>query len=225
MDKKLKCCAISDTHGYHNDITLDPGDILFHAGDFTMVGRAKELLDFLLWFSNQPYKTKILVAGNHDLSLDYKKRTKKHGVVFEPKLKEAFLTLCSQLNIHYLEHSYIEVQGLRVFGSPYTPSFKDWGFGVDTNEKMEQMFSKLPKNLDVLITHGPPHQILDEAHYQYLGSPAIAEAIFKKKPKVHIFGHIHEGYGMKKFNETLFINASYCGMPYNQFNQPVYFEL
>ena len=57
------------------------------------------------------------------------------------------------------------------------------------------------------------------------GCEDLFNAIMEKKPKYHIFGHIHGGHGIKKFMGTTFINASSCDEGYNPRNLPVVIEL
>lgn len=85
----------------------------------------------------------------------------------------------------------------------------------------EKLWSTIPKNIDILITHGPPYKILDQTYNKIdAGCKGLLKMIETLKPQVHIFGHIHEAYGQKKVNETLFINASNVNLAYKYVNKP-----
>lgn len=80
-----------------------------------------------------------------------------------------------------------------MYASPYTPAFGNWAFGY---AKQEDRFSSVPA-VDILMTHGPPHGSFDESDTGHLGCPHLLIALKRCKPKLHCFGHIHEGYGAK----------------------------
>merc|ERR1712012_765273 len=69
-DDDIKIVCISDTHGRHADMNIPTGDVLVHAGDFTMFGLVSEIINFNQWLATLPHKHKIVVGGNHELSLD-----------------------------------------------------------------------------------------------------------------------------------------------------------
>ena len=58
--------AISDTHNMHTPLILPEGDVLIHAGDVTKQGSEAQVYHFLEWFSAQPHRHKVFIAGNHD---------------------------------------------------------------------------------------------------------------------------------------------------------------
>jgi hypothetical protein len=182
----------------------------------------------MLWFSRQKYTHKIFIAGNHDLSFDSKKnKSKGRGKLIDPELKDVCVKLSKRLGLLYLENSMCDVAGLKIYGSPNSPSFNDWAFQIPTYQDEIELYRRIPKSTDILLTHCPPHGVLDigGAPMQHLGSTGLADTVFKKKPRYHIFGHIHEGHGTTSFHDTTFINASFCSMPYNRFNTPIDFEV
>ena len=66
----MRITHISDTHGKHHLLkNLPGGDVIVHCGDFTEDGTEEEVLDFLNWFIDLPYRHKIFVTGNHDICL------------------------------------------------------------------------------------------------------------------------------------------------------------
>ena len=116
-------------------------------------------------------------------------------------------------------------KGIKIWGSPFTPEFMDWAF-MGMPEELGAIWAEIPKNLDILITHGPPFGILDRTmRGENAGCPKLLEAIQIKTPRIHVFGHIHEGYGLREKNGTVFMNASLCNANYELVNKPVVIEL
>jgi hypothetical protein len=217
----MKLILISDTHTYHRQVELPEGDILIHAGDFTARGRWGEVIDFFYWLENQAekYKHVIFIAGNHDLSFE----NKSHDL-----LKELSNLTLAFPNIHYLEDTEVIIDGIKFYGSPWQPEFHNWAFNLPRGEKLADIWNKIPNDTDVLITHGPPATILDYTLRDKInvGCKHLYDKIIKVKPKLHIFGHIHEGYGISTENaDTTFINASMCTLVYNPDNKPIEFEI
>ena len=192
----MKLVFLSDTHNQHQKLTrqIPLGDVLVHCGDFTNRGTAIEVLSFLEWYGNLPHKHKIFIAGNHDF-------------FFEDITKDTIESVLPN-NVIYLENSGIEINGINFWGSPSQPIFFDWAFNK-THEELKKTWSKIPVDTDVLITHCPPHQILDKTNNGLnVGCKALKERLEIINPKINVFGHIHEAYGIEKQNETTFINAS-----------------
>lgn len=211
----MEVTVISDTHGMHGKLTLPGGDVLIHCGDFTGNGTLKEILDFNKWLGDQDYANIIVIAGNHEMLLER-----------DPAVAEICLTNCT-----YLKDSFVIIDGKKFYGSPWQPTFMNWAFNLPRGEKLKAKWDLIPDDIDVLITHGPPHMVLDEAPDIYTGKPRnvgceeLMKAVERVKPKFHCFGHIHEGYGQLVKNGTHFINASICDMGYRPINKPIIFKL
>ena len=223
MDIKITC--VSDTHQRHQELDLPGGDILIHSGDFMSSGYdSVELLDFLNWLYHQPYNHKILVAGNHDR-------------IFE-KFPEEAMKMIDMVNhnnsIIYLQDSSCTIDGINFYGSPWTPEFCGWAFPIHNDYEDTEHWRKIPKDTDVLITHGPAHGILDEittpkcpgASPGHLGSKALRRWIDEHNPKLHICGHIHSSQGvLDGYGEvTTHINAACLGEDYDFSNTKEYIE-
>lgn len=206
----MKIIAIADTHGEHWKVKLPKGDILIHAGDCTSNGSFESFVDFIRWFKGQTSKHKIFIAGNHDAILD-----KQYNLVKDIILNSGCI---------YLENNFYNLEGLRIYGSPITPTFNDWFFMANRGEDIKKYWDKIPTNIDVLITHGPLIGVLDAVPLKYgehhLGCEELRKRIFDIQPKIHICGHIHEGYGKIKFENTLCINASVLNRQYELTNEP-----
>ena len=217
LDKDLnmpRIVCLSDTHNCNEQIAVPDGDILIHAGDATNRGSIPEITAFNEWFANLPHRYKIFVAGNHDW-------------LFETNNSYARSLLSSK--IIYLQDSFVEIEGLKIYGSPWQPRFFDWAFNLMRGEELAEKWKLIPKDTDILITHGPPHGILDEVPRQLWIENTGCEELRKKveqiRPKAHIFGHIHCGYGQKEDFGVKFINASNCDEEYNPSQPPIVFEL
>lgn len=225
----MRIVAISDTHMVHDDygITEMPaipdGDILIHAGDFSFRGRKHEIFKFSKWFHSLPHKHKILIAGNHDLGFeDHPNESLAILQGKDPSYWEAPLpNICT-----YLRDSEITIDGVRIYGAPWSPRFFDWAFNVDRGPLIKAKWDLIPDGIDVLVTHGPPMGFGDiTVRDGRVGCEELALAIKRVKPKVHIFGHIHLGYGVYQDNGTVFVNASMCDETYYPANPPIVVDL
>ncbi len=215
----MKIVCLSDTHNCNSEITVPDGDILIHAGDATINGTQPEVEEFLVWFSALPHTHKIFVAGNHDW-------------LYETNNRFARL-LTANYQIKYLEDSFTEIEGLKIYGSPWQPRFFDWAFNLNRGAEMAEKWKLIPEDIDILITHGPPNGILDEVPRKYWIENTGCEELRKKveeivgngKLKLHVFGHIHCGYGQTENWGVKFVNASNCDESYEPSQMPIVVEL
>lgn len=206
----LKIVCISDTHSRHDALEVPDGDILIHAGDFSVAGDFFEIRDFNDWLGTLPHKHKIVIAGNHDLMFER-----------DPDLARSMI-----FNGVYLQDAMVEVEGLRIYGSPWQPRFNDWAFNLDRGEPLRRKWAMIPKGIDVLVTHGPPHSVLDRTfHGEAVGCEELRLALDRVKPRLHVFGHVHHGYGEGRRNGTRYVNASSCDEAYRPLNKPITVEL
>lgn len=205
--------AISDTHGFYNRITIPDGDILVHAGDITGQGTFECLEEFNSWLSGLPHKHKVVIAGNHDWCFQWD--------------QDRCRTILS--NATYLQDEGAEIEGLKFYGSPWQPRFFDWAFNLDRGAALAEKWDMIPNDTDILVTHGPAFGILDEVannnYVRNVGCQDLLIALQRIKPKVHIFGHIHEGYGEAVKNGTLFLNASVNTSRYQPTNPPIVIDI
>lgn len=200
----MKTLVISDTHGLHDRWEQlfpipDDLDMIIHGGDFSNVGRINEMNEFLIWFADLPAKHKIFIAGNHDLGMDTSDFP-----------RTAMLELIDRYDdVHYLQDSGVEIEGIKFWGSPVTPPFMTWAF-MRTPDKIKPHWDTIPDDIDVLITHGPMRKVLDYSTYgnEDTGCMVLVDAIKRVKPKYHIFGHIHNMYGKQEHSGVTHINAS-----------------
>lgn len=194
--------VISDTHCQHDRLYIPTCDFLFHCGDFTHIGRPVEVEDFFKWMSNQDQAThKVVIAGNHDFTLD-----DGHRQFYQPTKDMIKL----YQNVHYLEDESITLDGLSIFGSPASPVFGNWGFGV-TEKEMAERCELIPPDTDVVLTHGPAHMVLDYVPYRggvNTGSNVLHRYLQERNVKMHLCGHIHPGRGSQMNNGVLHVNAA-----------------
>lgn len=187
-----KITFISDTHELHRDVKIDPTDILIHCGDITNMSSFDVLKDFNKWLEKQPASYNVFIAGNHDFFYEQK-----------PRLTKKIVT-----NAIYLENSSTNIMGLKIWGSPVTPKFFNWGFGWYSDER-QLLWEEIPNNADIVLTHGPPLTILDKNPYgESCGCGYLYARMKVVKPKYMAFGHIHCSYGQMKVDDTTYINAS-----------------
>ena len=138
-------------------LKVPPGDVLLHAGDFSNKGEEHDVIKFNAFLGSLPHRYKIVIAGNHDLSFDTVEYGKKLWKNFAHKTKLDSDKLKSSLtNALYLEDFGCEVNGIKIYGSPWQPAFFDWGFNLPRGQALLDQWDKIPEDIDVLITHGPP---------------------------------------------------------------------
>lgn len=235
-EDKIRFVCISDTHGKieGSKLHMPPGDVLLHAGDFTQKGHMNEIQKFNSYLGALPYKVKVVIAGNHDLTFDdniTEASLKKFGVqksTVESYLSERGLKSVKQMltSAIYLEDSLVTVCGIKIYGAPWQPVFCDWGFNLNRGEDILKKWQTIPADLDILMTHGPPvgHGDLTGGNNN-VGCVELLNTVQKRvKPKFHVFGHIHEGYGVTSDGYTTFINASTCTRRYLPTNAPIVFD-
>ncbi len=184
----------SDTHGRHRNLIVPDGDVFIHAGDITRFGgEIDDLIDFNDYLATLPHAHKIVVAGNHDFCFERQNARSR-----------SILT-----NATYLEDDGLSIDGVTYYGSPWQPVFLNWAFNLERGKALREKWAMIPDDTEVLITHGPPRGILDEVFDgERVGCEDLRERIREVRPKVHVFGHIHEARGMHEQDGTTFVNAS-----------------
>lgn len=197
----MRIAAVSDLHGHLPDIP--ECDLLLLAGDLCGHSHPQlqaTWLEFKLgpWLKRIPATEIVAIAGNHDW-------------VFE----KAPDKVPPGLRWHYLQDSAIELLGLRIHGSPWTPWFLDWAFNAPANDAgeafLDERFGLISAETDILLTHGPAYGFGDFVLYdqEHAGSKALLRHIERVQPRLHVFGHIHEGYGQYQIGNTISANVSY----------------
>jgi Icc-related predicted phosphoesterase len=194
---------------------LTGGDMLIHAGDISSMGHAHEIENFCKWFDKiDNYKYKIFIAGNHDFG-------------FENHHDQAIDIVSKYPHIIYLQDKFIEIEGIKIYGSPWQPAFYNWAFNLPKGGKeLEEKWAAIPDDTDILITHGPTLGFCDTVigRGENLGCGKLYYRIKEFRPKIHICGHIHTGYGYIKDEDTHFFNASVLDESYTYTQKPHTFD-
>lgn len=226
----MRVVCISDSHCTHPK--LPDGDLLIHTGDLCMRGNPQEFDSEVTAFEAlRPRYPKgiIYVPGNHDklLDLDFIDR----GVAawmrdpyhhYPPRLnpieRERILKRLADVGVTVLIEQALEIDGIKIYGSPYTPTFFDWAF-MDSELNLAARWQNIPLDTQLLLTHGPPKYILDLCRNGNVGCDTLARAVQNLPAlRAHIFGHIHEGAGHTTMWNKLFVNASVLDGKYQGYN-------
>ena len=205
----MRVVCISDTHGLHRQLAIPDGDLLVCTGDFTRRGRRAEIVDFDAWLATLPHRHKVIIAGNHDFLFEQDPAARsliQHGT--------------------YLQDESCEKDGVRIYGSPWQPRFFDWAFNLDRGEPLRKVWAQIPSGVDIVLTHGPPHGVLDTTvRGLRVGCEELTLAMRRVRPKLHVFGHIHESYGQQVLDGTHYVNASTCNLNYSPIHPAVVIDL
>jgi Icc-related predicted phosphoesterase len=193
--------VISDTHGRHDGWHVPDGDLLVHCGDLTMRGTLAQIRDAADFLRELPHEHKVVIAGNHDFA-------------FERSPDEARAEL---RGLTYLEDEAAVIEGVHFWGSPWQPEFYDWAFNLPRGAALAEKWALIPGDTEVLVTHGPPRghgDLVERPAGAHEGCDDLLARIQAIRPKVHLFGHIHEAAGVTHEGGTLFVNASICDLSY-----------
>lgn len=211
----MRIVCLSDTHLSHN-FKVPEGDMLIHAGDLTGMGTFREVKAAAEWLASLPFKHKVVIAGNHDWLF-------QKDPVFA---RQTLLAYDPQIN--YLQESGVEIEGLKIWGSPWTPRFFNWAFQLPPSH---DHWDRIPEGTDILVTHGPPKGILDLIpRGEHVGDLLLLSAVERIAPTLHVFGHIHSAAGMHHWTPIgdvvpIFVNASICDEMYDPTHPPITIDL
>ncbi|KIP08864.1 hypothetical protein PHLGIDRAFT_23270 [Phlebiopsis gigantea 11061_1 CR5-6] len=206
--------CISDTHSRRYKVPN--GDVLLHSGDLSSWGYAPQIETTIKWLEGLPHPVKIVIAGNHDLAMDLKCATDEQwaaqsgGLLPLKEVEGARARIHSEsakkAGIHYLEYesmSFTTNSGRtwEVYGSPGTPKYALGAFQYRSHsEEAVEVHSHIPPTTEILLTHTPPFGTCDRTRKdKHAGCPALAARLDSGKLmacKLHIFGHIHEAFGI-----------------------------
>lgn len=211
----MRLVCMSDTHGQHRDIANIPeGDVLIIAGDYSAFGTKKEIIDINSWLGTLSHQYKLVTSGNHD----------KYAFMHGPEEVKNLFT-----NATYLEDEGIVINNVRFYLSPWIVKIAHWYYMLPRGSAaIKEKWSNIPSDTDVLVTHMPPAYILDYVYYSQnnVGCEDLRNEVKRRiKPRVHVFGHIHESYGGTVRQDTTFINASICTREYKPTNLPILIDI
>lgn len=202
MSESVRWVVVGDTHNDHETIEMPDGDILLHVGDFCHFGNGLE--SFRSWLDDLDYDTKVIIAGNHGHPLE--------------RADDPYELFPSE-DVRYLQDDATTLEGWTIYGSPWQPQFGQMSFNLPRGEPMAHRWSQIPMSTDILMTHGPPHRVLDQTkqtgrHGPYLEHQGCRELDYRVstvRPHLHVFGHIHNQHGPETGRDVTFVNASYRG--------------
>lgn len=201
---------ISDTHTMHNQLVMPEGDVLLHAGDISYQGKPHELASFNAWLETQKYEQIIMVPGNHDLLFE------KDFNLAKSLVPEALV----------LDQQSEWLDQYHIYGEPRQIEFFNWAYNVRAADMQTRCWDKVPPDVDILLTHGPPYGIGDLTRSgDHVGCRALKAWIEAHQPSLVVCGHIHEGYGKYQLGNTLIVNASSCTANYKPTNPPIVVDL
>lgn len=232
----MRIICISDTHNHHSKMKYNLSDyinkndynVLIHAGDVSSMGYMYEVSEFINWFQNlKGFDTKIFVAGNHDFAFEQLNSPHHEGeydwlknLIYEENL--------SQSDCVYLEDSEFLItvsninRPIKFYGSPWQPAFRNWAFNLPRNgNELELKWNNIPEDVDILITHTPPYGIGDYTmKNERVGCELLKIRLENISPLIHVYGHIHEAYGVSISDKTIYVNACTCNKRYEPNNEP-----
>ncbi|CAG9535091.1 unnamed protein product [Cercopithifilaria johnstoni] len=218
---------------------VPPGDILIVAGDFTLYGRPDEIELFNKYLKQLPHTLKVVIAGNHEYTFD-DRFMKANGSKFGEKKLAVKQTLSNEFTLHemknakaklenviYLEDNSTELFGIQIYGTPWLPQYDDMAFNLPRGQALLDKWNDIPAGIDVLITHTPPLGHGDMLPTgSHVGCVELLNSVVKRiRPKYHVFGHIHSGYGCTTDGYTKFVNCSLVDDRLQLINNPVIFDI
>ena len=209
----MRIVATSDLHGSLPEIPQC--DLLIMAGDICPMDNHDPnvqalwlVAEFRPWLLDQPASNAVFIGGNHDFICEM------DGFEVEP----------DKFGATYLCDSGTEIDGVKIWGTPWVPSLPDWAFHAP-EWKVREKYEEIPEDTDILISHGPIAGVLDDVNGQNVGSSILASRIQQVVPAIFICGHIHEcGGQFKTLGGTTFINASRMDEQYDPIHKLFEFD-
>ncbi|CAH2011796.1 unnamed protein product [Acanthoscelides obtectus] len=224
---------MSDTHMQNITYNVPDGDIFIHAGDFSNLGQRQSVIKFNNWLGSLPHKFKVVIAGNHELTFDARCLNYFQQIMFirgkSSAIEDVMHVRDYLTNCIYLQDSGIQLYGVKIYGSPWIPVHYGVGgaFSRYRGRDLLSQWNKIPRDTEILVTHTPPvgHGDLVQSGIRVGCVELLNTVLYRVRPKYHIFGHIHEGYGVTSNGEISFVNASSCNVKKNAVNLPIVFDM
>ncbi|PWY96595.1 Metallo-dependent phosphatase [Aspergillus sclerotioniger CBS 115572] len=214
MRRKTRFVCVSDTHAYtpsEAGFKLPAGDVLIHAGDLTNHGSSAELRKTMSWIATAEFEVKIIICGNHDITLDpgfyAEYGSQFYGQRLEDTQKCIDIVTQASPSIIYLRHQSALVRLTRsngpntvfkIFGSPYSQSSGSWAYGYESSNAVA-LWNIIPLDTDIVVTHTPPWSHCDSRTEGIsVGCKALRGALSKVRPLLAVCGHVHESRGSER---------------------------
>ncbi len=220
----VRFVCIADTHTLHRQLDPMPaGDVLLVAGDFCGLGKEREVEDFNSWLALLPYAVKIVVAGNHDMIFQTRPSDARRLLTHAKYLQDDETSIRPSL----LGRPYTEGWSLGIYGSPWQPKFYDWAFNLPRGgEALRDRWRQIPTGIDVLVTHGPPQDVMDQdLRGGRAGCEVLRDELVRIRPRLHVFGHLHSTHGVVERDGTIYVNASIADDRYEVHREPIVIDL
>jgi Icc-related predicted phosphoesterase len=190
----MRIVAVADTHTFEKDLgDIPDGDVFVHAGDLLRGGTLDELGPVVEWIRSLPHPDKVIVAGNHDWCF----------------LTDSAAARALLRETNYLQDSGTTLHGARFWGSPWQPAYNDWAFNLPRGRALAEKWAQIPEGVDILITHGPPSGFGDRGPVAgRMGCEELLQRVREVRPKLHLFGHIHQDGGFWRDGSICFANVT-----------------
>ncbi|KAL8686966.1 MAG: hypothetical protein Q9218_006732 [Villophora microphyllina] len=211
---KTRFLIVSDTHGTKFPIPSYFADVAIHCGDLTQHSTLEEFRTTIQLLKDIQAPLKLVIAGNHDYTLDlpmFNRNVVQANTFLKPEHVKKVYGDCGEARRFFTEAEAVGIRDLdegthkfnlengavmKVYASPWTPSLDDKGFRYRPIGRRH--YFHIEEGTDVVITHGPPRGIMDRSpHKGRSGCPSLFESVFRARPRLHCFGHVHEGWGAK----------------------------
>lgn len=222
----MRLVFTSDTHGQHRGLIVPECDVFFHCGDMSGRGEYSIYDDLVIWIEkNDPAANYVFIPGNHDVTFESDEETAR--------------SFFDRPNVRVLIDQGCVIDGLKVWGSPWTLRFYDWAFNADRGDQIQKHWNKIPQDIDVLLTHGPAYGygdfipgrrmspfdapgVTERNGGLHVGCSQLLARLTDVSPRIHAYGHIHEGAGVSTIIETgtLSVNAAFLDGRYRIARQP-----
>ena len=213
----MKIVAVSDIHCKWQKVKIPECDLLISCGDYSFKGEPWVVKDYHKWLNKQPAKHIISVNGNHELWV-------------EKNFNEAKMIATEACPaVHFVEEGLVEIEGIKIWCSSYTPEFFDWAYNVPRGAEMKKHWDRIPDDVNILAIHGPPYKTLDELVYvdgtpkgEFVGCADLPNRIKELKDlDLVFFGHIHANGNQEiHLNGVSYYNVSICDEMYYPSNPP-----
>jgi len=213
----MKICVISDVHCRWKKLVIPSCDLLISCGDYSFKGESWVVKDFHKWLNEQPAKHIISVQGNHE------KWVESNFQLAKDIAEQA----CP--GIHFIDEGLVEIEGVKIWCSAISKFFCNWAWNRYPGEELQKHWDLIPQGVDIICTHGPCYGILDGVEKfngtEHCGDKQLLDRVLEVKPKFHLSGHIHPGWGTHVQDGITFINAAICNDSYDAVNLPITFEI
>lgn len=221
--RQVRFLILSDTHSAELPDKIPPCDVVLHCGDLTEDGTPESISKAITSMGSIEAELKLVIAGNHEISLDNEYFVSEGGSAEDLQKAHSIVSanptsVATKNGVTFLEegtYTFTLKSGasFTLYASPYTPVFGSSAFQYPSCEDRYSSASttpswakntgtersRIPDNIDIVMTHGPAQYILDSTgDGRSAGCEHLRRAIARVQPKLFCFGHVHTGYGAQR---------------------------